>query len=70
LRPEKVVTGRSLSEKFNQEPKTSQGRTKMNAEKNFGNEESAMKTKNGQTHNVSREDDRTSITPSSTTVLR
>ena len=49
---EKVVTRRSLSEKFNQEPKTSQGRTKMNAEKNFGNEESAMKTKDGRAYNV------------------
>jgi hypothetical protein len=64
------VTTRSISEKFNQETETSQEADKRNAEKNFGKQELAMKTKNGPIHNVFRENDRTSITLFSATVLQ
>jgi hypothetical protein len=42
----------------------------MNAEKNLGEEDSAMKTKNARPNNVFCEDDRSSIALSTTTVLR
>jgi len=70
LRAENVVTARSISEKFNQEPENIAGKQIINAEKNFGKEESAMKTKNGPTHYVFCGDNRTSITLSGATVLR
>jgi len=64
------VTARSINEKFNQETETSQEAHKRNAEQNLGKQKSAMKTKNGPIRNLFRENDRTSITLFSATVLR